>query len=279
MGPKRITTFAALALAGAVALLISDAAESGDMAAGATAQTAARTLGGGVDAPDAFTLVGSRSFLTGIEAKTANGSIRVVVEIPAGSVDKWEVDKSDGALRWEIRDGQPRRVRYLGYPGNYGMIPRTLMPEEQGGDGDPLDVIVLGPSVPRGSVVEARIVGVLRLLDGGEQDDKLLAVLNGTALAEVAGLQQLQDRFPGITDIVETWFSNYKGAGAIETLGYGDASEAQTILDAAIRAFETKATGSPPQRRVTEPGSAQSGSRPLESDSSTSTTDTKSSHR
>ena len=46
---------------------------------------------------------------------------------------------------------KPREVKYLGYPGNYGMIPRTLLPKELGGDGDPLDVIVLGPAVERGS--------------------------------------------------------------------------------------------------------------------------------
>jgi inorganic pyrophosphatase len=246
VGRKRITTLVVLvlALAGAVVLWISVAAESGDTTGGADGQTATAALANHVEAPDAFTLVGPRSFLAGISATTADGSINVVVEIPAGSVDKWEVDKSDGALRWELRDGKPRKVRYLGYPGNYGMIPRTLLPEEHGGDGDPLDVIVLGPSVPRGSVVEARVVGVLRLLDDGEQDDKLLAVSKATALAEVADLQQLQDRFPGVTDIVETWFSNYKGAGRIETLGFRDASEARAILDAATLAFEARSSGS-----------------------------------
>ncbi len=195
-------------------------------------------------APDAFTLVGPNSFLSGIAPRAGEGLVHVVVEIPAGSVDKWEVDKADGALRWEIHNGVPRRVRYLGYPGNYGMIPRTLLPEEQGGDGDPLDVLVLGPSVPRGSVVQARVIGVLGMLDDGERDDKLIAVLEGTALAEVKDLDELRRVFPGVTQIVETWFAHYKGAGIIETQGFRGAPEAHRILEAAIKAYAARNNGS-----------------------------------
>jgi inorganic pyrophosphatase len=191
-----------------------------------------------LEAPDPYTLVGPRNFLTGYPAQLPNGNVHVVVEIPAGSTAKWEVDKADGALRWEFEQGKPRIVEYLGYPGNYGMVPRTLLPEALGGDGDPLDVVVLGPSADRGAVVEARIVGVLRLLDDGEQDDKLLAVMSGTALAGVADLDELERRFAGTTRIVETWFANYKGPGRMQSKGFGNAAEAQRVLSAAIKAFE-----------------------------------------
>jgi inorganic pyrophosphatase len=191
-----------------------------------------------LEAPDPYTLIGARNFLTGYPAQLPNGSVHVVVEIPAGSTAKWEVDKSDGALRWEFKKGKPRIVEYLGYPGNYGMVPRTLLPKEQGGDGDPLDVIVLGPAAERGAVVETRIVGVLRLMDDGEQDDKLLAVMSGTALSDVSDLDELERRFAGTTSIVETWFANYKGPGRMQPKGFGDAAEAQKILAAAMKAFE-----------------------------------------
>jgi inorganic pyrophosphatase len=191
-----------------------------------------------LEAPDPYTLIGARNFLTGYPAQLPNGSVQVVVEIPAGSTAKWEVDKSDGALRWEFKKGKPRIVEYLGYPGNYGMVPRTLLPKELGGDGDPLDVIVLGPSAERGAVVEVRIVGVLRLLDDGEQDDKLLAVMSRTALGDVADLEELEKRFAGTTSIVETWFANYKGPGRMESKGFGDAAEARRILASAMKAFE-----------------------------------------
>jgi len=62
------------------------------------------------------------------------------------------------------------------------MIPQTLLSKENGGDGDPLDVIILGPSISRGSVVKAHLIGVLKLLDGGEQDDKLIAIIDNSII-------------------------------------------------------------------------------------------------
>jgi len=85
-------------------------------------------------------------------------------------------DRATGKLEWEFKSEKPRFVSYLAYPGHHGTVPGTLLPEHQGGDGDPLDVIVVGPAVPRGSVVTARLLGGLRLMDRGEQDDKLIAV-------------------------------------------------------------------------------------------------------
>ena len=91
-------------------------------------------------------IVGASHFISGYAPKVDN-DIQVVIEIPTGTTAKWEVDKSDGLLHWQIKNGNPRIVEYLGYPGNYGMIPRTLLAKDSGGDGDPLDVIVLGPPV------------------------------------------------------------------------------------------------------------------------------------
>lgn len=192
----------------------------------------------GLKAIDHYTLVGERNLLTGYQPKSPDGDINVVVEIPTGTVEKWEVTKPEGSLKWEFKKGKPRIVKYLGYPGNYGMIPRTLLPKELGGDGDPLDVIVLGPAVPRGSVVEAKLIGVLKLLDGGEQDDKLIAVLANTALYEAGNLKELKEKFRGVTTIVETWFINYKGPGELVSKGYGEVEEARKILDAAIKSFK-----------------------------------------
>lgn len=192
----------------------------------------------GLKATDRYTLVGEKNLLTGYQPKSPDGDINVVVEIPTGTVEKWEVTKPEGSLKWEFKKGKPRIVKYLGYPGNYGMIPRTLLPKELGGDGDPLDVIVLGPAVPRGSVVEAKLIGVLKLLDGGEQDDKLIAVLANTALYEADNLKELKEKFRGVTTIVETWFINYKGPGELVSKGYGEVEEARKILDAAIKSFK-----------------------------------------
>ena len=116
------------------------------------------------------------NLLADIIPKFDDGDVNAIIEIPAGTMDKWELDKLSGELRWELVDNKPRIIDYIGYPGNYGMIPRTLLPKENGGDGDPLDIIVLGPPVKRGSILKCKIIGVLFLSDRGEQDDKLIAV-------------------------------------------------------------------------------------------------------
>lgn len=187
--------------------------------------------------PDPYTLESSLNFRSEPMARFEDGSINVVVEIPAGTTDKWEVE-DDGVLRWEFKKGQPRVVQYLAYPANYGMVPRTLLREAMGGDGDALDVVMLGPSVERGSVVRARVLGVLKMLDGGESDHKLIAVQEGTALARARDLESLDEFFPGVSQIVEIWFSHYKGPGEVESLGFSGIEEAEKILDSAIEEYE-----------------------------------------
>ncbi len=190
-------------------------------------------------APDPYTLVANKHLVDGFEARDRDGNINVVIEIPAGTTAKWEVAKKDGTLRWEFRKNKPRIVKYIAYPGNYGMVPRTILPKELGGDGDPLDVLVLGPAVERGSVVKARVIGVLKLLDDGEQDDKLIAVLEGTPMANVADMTELDAKFNGVSLIIETWFTNYKGPGEMESLGFAGTGAAQSILNAAIAAYDS----------------------------------------
>lgn len=180
---------------------------------------------------------GEAHYIDGYPALYENGDINVVVEIPAGSDQKWEVDKQDGNLKWEMADGKPRKIHYLGYPANYGMIPRTLLPENQGGDGDPLDVIIPGPPACRGQVIRCKVIGVLYLSDGGERDDKLIAVYPGNAFSEIISIKDLDEKFPGIIDIMLTWFTNYKGPGKVSSSGFGDKDEAVKILKASIDAY------------------------------------------
>ena len=163
--------------------------------------------------------------------------INVVVEIPAGTNEKWQVDKNTGGIEWEQENGKPRVVQYLAYPGNYGMIPRTSLPQDKGGDGDPLDVILLGPAVRRGAVVAARPIGVLRLLDDRERDDKILAVQTSGPLSDVTDIDVLESRYPGIQLIIETWFAHYKQGGRLESQGLQNAESAMQIILEANRYF------------------------------------------
>ncbi|WP_252031823.1 ParB-like protein [Vibrio sp. SCSIO 43135] len=190
---------------------------------------------------DDFTLEMKRSF-TDFPPSTDGNTVNAIVEIPTGTSAKWELSKeNENQLIWEYKNGAPRVVEYLGYPGNYGTIPQTALPKELGGDGDPLDVLVLGQAVPRGEVVSARLIGVLKMLDGDEQDDKLIAVLtNDSPFSGVESLTELDERFIGVKDIVKIWFESYKGKdGGMEVIGWGDEKEAGAILNQSESAYIT----------------------------------------
>lgn len=168
-----------------------------------------------------------------------NGNINVVIEIPAGTNEKWEVEKNTGKLKLEtLEDGCSRLVNYLPYPTNYGMIPRTLLPKNMGGDGDPLDVLVLGKPITRGTVVACKLIGVMKLLDRGEQDDKLIAVSTDSRFFKINNLEELEDSFPGVMDITRIWFSNYKGKGKMKFIGFDGLQVSDSILSMSILEYK-----------------------------------------
>ncbi|MFZ1688441.1 MAG: inorganic diphosphatase, partial [Flavobacteriales bacterium] len=109
-------------------------------------------------------------------AFSANGHVNAVIEIPAGSSEKREYDEATKTFPIGERDGQPRRIKFLPYPANYGYIPGTLMDQAQGGDGDALDIFVLCPALPTGTVLEVEPIGIINLIDAGERDDKVIAL-------------------------------------------------------------------------------------------------------
>lgn len=93
--------------------------------------------------------------------------VNAIIEIPKGERAKYEIDKPSGLLRMD-------RVIHSSfhYPINYGFIPQTL-----GDDKDPLDILVLsGISVQALCIVEARVIGVMQMIDSGDADDKIIAV-------------------------------------------------------------------------------------------------------
>lgn len=123
----------------------------------------------------------------------------VVIEIPKGSKNKYELDKETGLLRLD-------RVLYSAvyYPADYGFIPRTYCD-----DGDPLDVLVLAqePVYPL-TIVEARAIGVMRMRDEKGSDDKIVAVsVNDPAFADYTDKDQLP---PHILREVQRFFQDYK---------------------------------------------------------------------
>jgi inorganic pyrophosphatase len=134
-----------------------------------------------------------------IDAQTIEQSFPVVIEVPKGSKNKYELDKPTGILKLD-------RVLYsaVHYPADYGFIPRTFCD-----DGDPLDVLVLGqePLVPL-CLVLARAVGVMRMRDDKGIDDKLIAVnIYDPAFADYRHHEQLPAH---VLREIKRFFQDYK---------------------------------------------------------------------
>lgn len=178
------------------------------------------------------------NILTNTTPYAEDGFVNALIEIPAGTIDKWELNKSNGKLEWESMNGKPRKINYIGYPGNYGMIPSTLLSKDSGGDGDPLDILVLGPSTPRERIVTCKIIGVLYLSDRGARDDKLIAISSDSPMIDVNNMNELEDSYEGVLEIIKLWFENYKGPGLIKSRGYGNKTEAIDILNDAIEQYK-----------------------------------------
>lgn len=151
-------------------------------------------------------------------------AVNVVVEIPAGTNHKIEYNKASGKFENVLIEGKPRIIDFLPYPGNYGFIPATHMDPEQGGDGDALDVLVLSESVPTGTVLTTRPIGAIRFRDSGEIDTKIIAIpIDSTQ--RIIQADQFIDfliKYDAAKKIIEDWFLNYKGYGAMELIEWRD---------------------------------------------------------
>lgn len=162
----------------------------------------------------------------------AKSDHRAVIEIPAGTNKKMEWNYDSKQIEQDIEDGLPRVIHYLPYPGNYGFIPNTKMDESEGGDGDALDVLVIGESMPIGQAIDILPLGVLHLMDDGEKDDKILAIPADPALQVVSAesFMEFQQNCRACTEIIATWFSNYHPKDTALILGWGDETEARAAI-------------------------------------------------
>jgi len=122
-----------------------------------------------------------------------------VIEVPKGSKNKYELDKVTGMIRVD-------RVLFssVQYPANYGFIPRTYCE-----DNDPLDVLVLGqePVYPL-TILTAKPIGLMRMSDQGEMDDKIIAVhANDPEYAHYTSISELS---PHRMNEIKRFFEDYK---------------------------------------------------------------------
>ena len=143
--------------------------------------------------------------------KSEDGFYHAVIEIPAGTNTKYEFDAETITYEIDQRDGKDRIIQYLPYFGNYGFIPSTLSAETKGGDGDPLDIIVLSESVPQGTIIPVILLGTIKLMDNGELDYKIIAVSADEQLnvLKVKTLNELKSKYPSVIQIMEIWLTNY----------------------------------------------------------------------
>ena len=161
-------------------------------------------------------------------ASMVGQSLNVIVEVPAGTNHKIEFKSPDGFANDTLEGGVTRVINFLPYPGNYGFVPSTLMDRERGGDGDPLDVLVLSESVPTGTRLAVKPIAALLLRDRGEIDTKIIAVPADSSqrVFQVEDFLDLALRHDAARSIIETWFLNYKGPNMTELLRWEDESYA-----------------------------------------------------
>jgi inorganic pyrophosphatase len=158
-------------------------------------------------------------------------SVNVVIEIPAGMNEKWEVSKSDtGSLNREFYMGKPRSINKEPYPVNYGIVPNTVLPLNIGGDGDPLDAIVLGPPLTQGDIIKVKILGMIRMKDFGEIDDKIVAVPVNDNFSKFENLLHLKSKHPLMLNKIKDWFETYKGKNVVKFKNFGSVGDANELI-------------------------------------------------
>lgn len=155
--------------------------------------------------------------------------VNAVIEIPQGSRCKYEIDKESGLLKLD-------RVIYSSfyYPCNYGFIPQTY-----GDDKDPLDILVL-TSVPVQALclLQAKVLGVMQMVDSGDADDKIIAVAaNDPSVNHYNNIEELPKHF---FDELRHFFEEYKKLEnkTVKVDEIGDKSMALKSIQDAINYYQ-----------------------------------------
>lgn len=160
--------------------------------------------------------------------KSSTNNINAVIEIPVGTNKKYEYNKSTKTFEIDKKDGKERVVDFLSYVGNYGYIPSTYSDPKVGGDGDALDVLVISESVPTGTILDIKPIGVLKLIDAGEFDYKIIAVpvKPSKQIIKAQNFKELSENYPIAKKIIEMWFLNYNPSDEAKIDGWGNEDEA-----------------------------------------------------
>ncbi|MHB1277716.1 MAG: inorganic diphosphatase [Bacteroidia bacterium] len=160
---------------------------------------------------------------------TQAGIVNGIIEIPKGTRAKYEMDKDSGLLRLD-------RVLYSSvyYPANYGFIPQSYCDDK-----DPLDILILSQIdfVPM-CIVPAKVIGVMRMLDNGEADDKIIAVAQGDpSVSHINDIAELPSHF--ISEL-RSFFEDYKKLEkkSVVVEDFLDQKTAMRILEESFELYE-----------------------------------------
>ncbi len=157
--------------------------------------------------------------------------VEAIIEIPQNSKAKYEMDEETGMLRLD-------RVLFssMRYPVNYGFIPQTY-----GEDFDPLDVVVLSQvDIRPMCLVSAKVIGVLRMIDDGEPDDKIIAVAkDDVSVNHINSVEELSDHYKA--ELIN-FFEDYKKLEkkTVEVSGIEGKETAYKIIKDSIVAYDKK---------------------------------------
>ncbi|MCO5240349.1 MAG: inorganic diphosphatase [Chitinophagaceae bacterium] len=155
--------------------------------------------------------------------------VNAVIEIPQGSRQKYEIDKPSGLLKLD-------RVIYSSfyYPVNYGFIPQTY-----GDDKDPLDILVISSvSIQPLCLVQAKVIGVMQMIDGGDADDKIIAVANNDpGVNYINNIEEMPKHF---FSELRQFFEEYKKLEnkTVSVNEFQDKATALKITEEAILAYK-----------------------------------------
>lgn len=163
--------------------------------------------------------------------KDAPQIVPAIIEIPKASRAKYEIDKESGLLRLD-------RVLYssMYYPANYGFIPRTYCD-----DGDPLDILVItNITVQPLCIVRAKVIGVMQMLDGGEADDKIIAMaVDDISVSHIDDMAKMPMHY---LNEIKSFFEDYKKLEnkTVKVEEFAGREVAENIVRQAILDYQTK---------------------------------------